>query len=69
MMLTQDLDFSDVRQFAPGTHPGVVLIRLRDPSRRQLTERLRQVLSAHAIESWARCFVVITDRKLRVRRP
>ena len=23
MLLTQDLDFSDVRTFAPGTHPGL----------------------------------------------
>ena len=69
LLLTQDLDFSDVRRFTPGTHPGIVLIRLRDPSRRRLIERAKQVLSTESIESWARCFVVISDYKLRVRRP
>jgi predicted nuclease of predicted toxin-antitoxin system len=69
LLVTQDLDFSDVRRFRPGTHPGVVLIRLRDPSRRRLEERVRQVLEIASIESWKGCFVVISDRKLRVRRP
>ena len=69
MLITQDLDFSDVRKFKPGTHPGIVLVRLRDPSRRRLIERIRQVVESTDIEKWARCFVVISDRKLRVRSP
>ena len=32
-LITQDLDFSDVRQFAPGTHQGLMLVRLRTPHR------------------------------------
>jgi len=27
-LITQDLDFSDVRRFAPGTHQGLLLVRL-----------------------------------------
>ena len=54
LLLTQDLDFSDVRVFRPGTHAGIVPIRLRDPSRRRLIERMRQVLAAEAMESWTR---------------
>lgn len=69
LLLTQDLDFSDVRQFRPGTHPGIVLVRLRDPSRRRLIDRITQVFAAENVERWARCFVVVSDRKLRVRRP
>jgi predicted nuclease of predicted toxin-antitoxin system len=69
LVITQDLDFSDLRKFQPGSHPGIVLIRLRDPSRRRLVERLRQILQTEKIESWSRCFVVISDKKLRVRRP
>ena len=30
-LISQDLDFSDVRQFKPGTHPGLLLVRLREP--------------------------------------
>lgn len=69
LLMTQDLDFSDIRRFRPGTHPGVVLIRLRDPSRRKLIERLKQTLQVENIETWAGCFVVIGDIRLRVIRP
>ena len=29
-LVTHDLDFSDVRKFAPGTHHGLLLVRLPD---------------------------------------
>jgi predicted nuclease of predicted toxin-antitoxin system len=67
--ITQDLDFSDVRRFAPGSHHGVLLVRLRDPGRMALTARIRRLFGEHDVESWAQCFVVATDRKVRVRRP
>ncbi len=68
-LITQDLDFSDLRKFAPGSHCGILLIRLRDPSRRHLTERVRQVFATEAVESWTGAFVVGTESKIRVRRP
>lgn len=68
-LITQDMDFSDVRKFSPGTHFGLLLIRLRDPSRGRLIERIQHILDCSDIESWARCFVVATEHKVRVRRP
>lgn len=29
LLVTQDLDFSDIRKFAPGSHYGLLLLRLR----------------------------------------
>jgi len=29
--ITQDLDFSDLRAYQPGTHPGILVVRLRVP--------------------------------------
>jgi predicted nuclease of predicted toxin-antitoxin system len=66
--ITQDLDFSDTRQFAPGTHRGLILIRLHSPSRFNLMERIEEVFRHEPVETWAGCFVVVTERKLRVRR-
>jgi predicted nuclease of predicted toxin-antitoxin system len=68
VLVTQDLDFSDIRRFKPGTHPGIVLVRLRDPSRRRLIARIRQIVDHEPIDIWAQAFVVIGDRRLRVRR-
>lgn len=68
LLVTQDLDFSDIRKFRPGTHCGLVLVRLRDPSRGALIERVRGVFANEAVEDWEGCFVVATEHKLRVRR-
>lgn len=69
-LITQDLDFADMRSFTPGTHHGVLLVRLRAPSRRRLNERLEFLLGRRdEFESWRGCFVVATDSKVRVRRP
>jgi predicted nuclease of predicted toxin-antitoxin system len=35
-LITQDLDFSNIHQFAPGTHAGILLVRLLAPSRQNL---------------------------------
>ncbi len=67
-LITQDLDFSDVRQFSPGTHPGIVLVRLQSPSRMRLIERFRQILDSDTIDGWTGSFGVVTDKKLRIRR-
>jgi predicted nuclease of predicted toxin-antitoxin system len=67
--ITQDLDFSDVRAFHPGTHAGILLVRLRVPSRKILADKIQAIFSAQDVESWAGCFVVATDHKIRVRRP
>lgn len=68
-LITQDLDFSDVRRFIPGTHYGLLLVRLRDPGREALVQRVQAVFQTEDVESWEGCFVVVTERKIRIRRP
>jgi predicted nuclease of predicted toxin-antitoxin system len=68
-LITQDLDFSDIRRYTPGSHHGLMLLRLRDPSRRALAHRIQTVFGMDEAQGWGRCFVVVTDRKIRVRRP
>jgi predicted nuclease of predicted toxin-antitoxin system len=68
-LITQDLDFSDIRQFTPGQHWGLLLVRFRDPGREAIFRRLCEVFRSEDLERWGRCFVVVTERKIRVRRP
>ena len=68
-LVTQDLDFSDIRRYQPGIHHGLLLVRLAEPSRRRLIERVQHLFATEAVETWQRCFVVATDRKIRIRRP
>jgi predicted nuclease of predicted toxin-antitoxin system len=57
-LITQDLDFSDSRRFTPGTHHGVVLVRLHAPSRLRLVDRVEEVFLTEAVSEWTGCFVV-----------
>lgn len=66
---TQDLDFSDARRYRPGTHAGLLILRLHHPSRRRLIDRVRALYETEPVETWLRCFVVATEQKVRVRRP
>lgn len=68
LLLTQDLDFADMRQFVPGTHHGILLMRLQSPSRSNLIHRVLELFRTEDVVSWTGCFVVATERKVRIRR-
>ena len=68
-LITQDLDFSDIRRYTPGTHAGLLVVRLSRPSRNALFERLSRVFQTEKGEEWTGCLVVATEQKIRIRRP
>jgi len=68
-LITQDLDFSDLRKFAPGSHSGILLVRLNSPGLRDLLVRVTELFQNESVAEWARCFVVATERKIRVLKP
>jgi predicted nuclease of predicted toxin-antitoxin system len=65
-LITQDLDFSDSRKFVPGSHHGILLVRLHSPNRRNLIERIVELFPKEPVGEWAGCFVVATERKIRI---
>lgn len=66
ILITRDMDFADIRRYAPGTHNGILLVRLDNPSRRELIDRVGSLFLNEPVDEWHGSFVVITDRKLRV---
>jgi hypothetical protein len=68
-LITQDLDFSDVRRYTPGTHAGLLLMRLTKPGRDALHERMSMLFATESVDEWRGCLVVATDWKVRVKRP
>jgi hypothetical protein len=58
------LDFSDVRQFQPGTHAGILLVRLQRPGRVRLANALSWLFQSHDAEGWKGRFVVVSDTKV-----
>jgi len=67
-LITQDMDFSDSRVFTPGSHKGILLVRLRSPNRSNLVKRVSELFQNENVGGWIGCFVVATERKIRVLR-
>lgn len=67
-LITQDLDFSDVRRYVPGTHGGLLLVRLAKPGRDALVTRVALLFATEPVDQWTGCLVVATDYKVRVKR-
>lgn len=67
--ITLDLDFSDVRRYVPGTHPGILLLRARSKSRQAVLDVLTRVIADPGLESLRGCLAVADDSSTRVRRP
>lgn len=68
-LITQDLDFSDVRRYTPGTHSGLLLVRLAPPGRDALLARVAMIFATEPVDQWRGCLVVVTDHKVRVKSP
>jgi predicted nuclease of predicted toxin-antitoxin system len=68
-LITQDLDFADLRGFAPGSHHGILLLRLSKPSRISLLARVAEIFESEDVAGWAGCFVVATESKIRLLKP
>ncbi|KZL48352.1 DUF5615 family PIN-like protein [Nodularia spumigena] len=67
--ITLDLDFSDVRRFPPGTHPGILLLRSRNRSRQAVLEILTRVVNEQSLVALKGCLVVADEIQTRIRRP
>jgi predicted nuclease of predicted toxin-antitoxin system len=69
LFVTQDMDFSDLRKFMPGTHCGILIVRLHTPSWKRLVKRMTEIFRTEDVSSRPGCFVVVTEAKVRVVRP
>jgi len=65
--ITLDLDFSDVRKFPPGSHPGILLLRPHNTSRTAVLTVLSRVLSEQGFESLAGSLSVADEYRTRIR--
>lgn len=69
ILVTLDTDFSDVRRFTPGSHPGILLLRTTHPSVAIVAGILHRVLDERDLSDIAGCLVVADDVRTRIRRP
>lgn len=67
--ITIDLDFADVRQYPPGSHPGILLLRARNRSRSAVLRVLERVLNEQSLTNLSGCLTVADESHTRIRRP
>ena len=69
VLVTLDLDFSDVRAYPPGTHAGIMVLRPRVPDRDSTLALIERVLPLFASEALTGCLWIIDTERVRVRAP
>jgi predicted nuclease of predicted toxin-antitoxin system len=68
LLLTFDVGFGDVRVYTPGSHHGIVLLRLADQRPDVTLDVLRRFLTEHAVDDLDGALVVVSDDRVRIRR-
>jgi predicted nuclease of predicted toxin-antitoxin system len=69
LLVTLDRGFGDVRRYPPGSHAGVVLLRLHRQSLGPQYAAVELLLDYDGLESLVGCTVVVSGSSIRVRRP
>lgn len=69
VLVTLDRGFGDVRRYPPGSHAGVVLLRLRRQSLPSQLAAVELLASYEGLSSLVGCTAVVTPSTLRIRRP
>lgn len=65
LLVIFDVGFGDIRAHPPGTHPGVMLLRLSDQQPAAVLNVLERLLDAHKIERLAGTLTVVTEDRVR----
>ncbi|HEX6095963.1 MAG TPA: DUF5615 family PIN-like protein [Thermoanaerobaculia bacterium] len=68
-LITQDIRFANAHPPAGAAHSGVLLIRMQNAGSGELSRVVRSLFAEHDVEQWRGCLVVVSERKLRIRRP
>lgn len=68
VLLTLDLDFSDIRSYPPHESPGIVVLRLAEPDRDRVLRLVRQVLMAFDRDAVAQSLWIVEENRIRIRR-
>lgn len=69
LLITLDRGFGDLRTYPPGSHAGILVLRLDDHSLPGVKIAVERLLGDKALSQLAGCVAVFRDGALRVRRP
>lgn len=69
LIVTLDRRFADLRRYQPGSHPGIVALRLHDQRSAFVAAALLGFLERYHLEDMAGCLVIVEPGAVRIRRP
>ena len=67
LLITLDRGLGDVRRYPPGSHSGILVLRVEDQSAQSVVSRLEAVVDHHAIEALSGAVAVAQRGVLRIR--
>jgi predicted nuclease of predicted toxin-antitoxin system len=67
-LVTADKAFADLRRYPPGTHAGVILLRLSEENRREYLRLAQMVVDDVNLDEVSGAVIVANGRSVRVRR-
>lgn len=68
-MVTYNSDFGDIREFPPGSCPGVIRLRVHPQTDEVLHPRLAEFLSNGEPEQLCGALVILDNIQARIRKP
>ena len=69
ILITFDLDFADIREYPPGSYPGIVVLRLNDPDISSAQMALARLLATVDEGDFSGTLIIVGDQRIRIRRP
>lgn len=67
ILVTLDLDFSDIRSYPPGQSPGRIVLRLSTQEKEHVLTVLQRMCAALQVESPAARLWIVEEERIRVR--
>ena len=67
VLITLDLDFSDIRTYPPNTHFGIIIFRLNNQSKLKIIQKLKQITPILGTELLEGCIWIVDDKIIRIR--
>ena len=68
VLLTLDLDFSDIRAYPPHESPGIVVIRPAEPDRDRVIRLIHKTLAAVDRDDVTCALWIVEEDRIRIRR-
>ena len=69
VLFTIDVEFADIHQHPPGSHPGIILFRPRSMGPLAVNQFVLEFVQNTNLDELAGCVAVVEPGRVRVRRP